>query len=191
MSVAALECEVCHRALPEMALHGSAVRCGCGESYRFLTFAACFQSETRGERAKDRALPEAACYFHAEKVASVSCDACGRLLCSVCDVPRGGKHWCATCLAGGVEQAAHFESERWMHDWITLAVAVVAPVACFAVLPISACWALYRTVRYWSTPLSLVPRAKLYLVLAALVAVLQIGGMVALGVLLAGLWGDS
>jgi hypothetical protein len=48
-----------------------------------------------GERAIDG---EAVCFFHTEKRAAVSCQRCGRFLCTLCDVPFGGKHLCPSCL---------------------------------------------------------------------------------------------
>jgi len=48
-----------------------------------------------GERAVDG---EAVCFFHPEKRATVSCQRCGRFLCTLCDVPFGGKHLCPSCL---------------------------------------------------------------------------------------------
>jgi hypothetical protein len=48
-----------------------------------------------GERAIEG---EAACFFHPDKRAAVSCQKCGRFLCTLCDVPFGGKHLCPSCL---------------------------------------------------------------------------------------------
>jgi hypothetical protein len=48
-----------------------------------------------GERAIEG---EAVCFFHPEKRAAASCQRCGRFLCTLCDVPFGGKHLCPACL---------------------------------------------------------------------------------------------
>jgi hypothetical protein len=48
-----------------------------------------------GERAIEG---EAVCFFHPEKRAAASCQRCGRFVCTLCDVPFGGKHLCPSCL---------------------------------------------------------------------------------------------
>ncbi len=40
---------------------------------------------------------EASCYNHVTRKAISGCENCGRLICSVCDLEVGGKHFCPTC----------------------------------------------------------------------------------------------
>ena len=37
---------------------------------------------------------EAACFYHAEKRATVACSACGRFLCALCDLDFSDHHFC-------------------------------------------------------------------------------------------------
>ena len=45
---------------------------------------------------------EAVCFFHPENRATLTCDRCGRFLCTVCDMPLGTRHLCPTCLSSGL-----------------------------------------------------------------------------------------
>jgi hypothetical protein len=45
---------------------------------------------------------DAVCFFHPENRAALSCDRCGRFLCTVCDMPLGTRHLCPTCLSSGL-----------------------------------------------------------------------------------------
>jgi hypothetical protein len=58
------------------------------------------------ESAAGRALPageaEAACFFHPENRAALSCERCGRFICTVCDLPIGSRHLCPSCVSAGL-----------------------------------------------------------------------------------------
>ncbi|HSI14626.1 MAG TPA: hypothetical protein VK961_21420 [Chthoniobacter sp.] len=45
---------------------------------------------------------DAVCFFHPTNRAVLPCDACGRFLCSVCDMPLGSRHLCPVCLSKGM-----------------------------------------------------------------------------------------
>lgn len=45
---------------------------------------------------------DAVCFFHPENRATLSCDRCGRFVCTVCDMPLGVRHLCPTCLSSGL-----------------------------------------------------------------------------------------
>jgi hypothetical protein len=45
---------------------------------------------------------DAVCFFHAKNRASLACDACGRFVCSICDLAIGSRHLCPVCLSRGL-----------------------------------------------------------------------------------------
>lgn len=45
---------------------------------------------------------EAVCFFHPTNRAVLPCDACGRFMCAVCDLPVGSRHLCPVCLSKGM-----------------------------------------------------------------------------------------
>lgn len=99
---AALSCPKCHLALdPVFAQSGAEVSCpACRSGITVRLFPAFTNppegvSTASGERAVEG---EAACFFHPEKRAAIACERCGRFLCTLCDVPFGGKHLCPLCL---------------------------------------------------------------------------------------------
>lgn len=93
---------------------------------------------------------QASCFYHAGKKAAVPCDQCGRFLCSLCDIPVGGRHLCPACIQGGPQaQSSEFDASRPLRDSLALSMAwwplMVTPLV-----------SLYMAIRYWSTPGSLV-----------------------------------
>jgi uncharacterized RDD family membrane protein YckC len=194
VTTSALECSVCNAALSEQALRaGETARCSCGESYRFVVFGAACRPPRRGEPAARRVEQEASCFFHSDNVASATCDGCGRLLCRVCEVTLEGHHRCPTCLAPAPDRAFSraLDNERWMQDSITLLIAALPPFAFWPMSPLTACYALYRTKRYYGQRQSIVPRTRVRFVLAALLAIVELGALVAIGAFLFNVWGKS
>lgn len=55
---------------------------------------------------RDAAVPageaEAACFFHPENRAALSCERCGRFICKVCDLAIGARHLCPACVSAGI-----------------------------------------------------------------------------------------
>jgi hypothetical protein len=99
---ATLSCPKCHLALDpaSVAAAGEVACAACRSALTVRLFPAFTDppeavSTASGERALDG---EAACFFHPEKRAAISCERCGRFLCALCDVPFGGKHLCPLCL---------------------------------------------------------------------------------------------
>jgi hypothetical protein len=88
-----------------------------------------------------------------------------------------GQHICPSCLETGRKERriADLDDHRTLYDAIALATAVL-PMLFFFVTCITAPLTLYIVVRYWKAPPSLLPRTRVRFVLAALIAVLQIGG---------------
>jgi hypothetical protein len=179
-----LLCTQCEADLPRAAVNQDRlVTCEvCGHQSIAYVFPAYYTAEVAGERAPSRRGDQSSCFFHPGKVAQTACDGCGRFLCSVCDIVVGAHHLCPICVQNQAVpgSASKLETERVRHDQITLALAVVAPFVMFPVVPLTAPYAVYRGIRYFRNPGSLVSHSKWPTILALFFAFLQIAGMVAI-----------
>jgi hypothetical protein len=129
---------------------------------------------------------EASCFYHADNRAVVACDACGRFLCSVCDVDLDDLHLCPTCLRQGRRKGsiAALENERMLYDGIALRLAIY-PI--FFVWPtlLTAPAVIWVVLWYWRTPGSLVRSMRWCGIVAILLALLQIAGWLVAAVMVA------
>jgi hypothetical protein len=122
---------------------------------------------------------QAECFFHPGKKAVASCAGCGRLLCTLCEVPLDGQSLCMGCLQSGRSKGriANLEDSRVLYDSVALYLAFL-PMFLFIITPITAPAAVYVALRYWSAPISVLPRIRYRFVLALLIAIAQITGWV-------------
>lgn len=157
-------CRSCFQSIPLQKLNRPGfVHCDhCGGRGAYWLFPAFYSGLQPGKLAPSRTEGQASCFFHPEKVASVACDACGRFLCSLCDVTLGKSHLCTHCLKSKdkVSGASRLENERILHDSITLTLALAVPVFFWPATVVTAPWALYRSIRYFRTPSSLVIQGR-------------------------------
>jgi hypothetical protein len=75
---------------------------------------------------------------------------------------------------------AKLDNEQVLHDNITLSIALVAPFAFWPIVPFTAPYALYRAIRYFNAPSSIVERTHWRLIVAMVLATAQIVGMIVL-----------
>lgn len=133
---------------------------------------------------------EATCFYHPDKKAAVPCEACGRFLCSLCDIDLGGRHLCPSCVASSKKRGAdtRLASDTVRYDKIAYALAVYPLVLIVTVYLtiITAPIALYIVVRYWKRPSSVVHTSRLYFTIALLASLLEIVGWVILILFLIG-----
>ena len=124
---------------------------------------------------------EASCFYHPASQAAVPCAACGRFLCSVCDLEIDGRHLCPGCLERGGDSGAadRLVTERTLWDRIALSLAVL-PMLIFYFTLITAPMAVFIALRYWRSPLGLVTLNRFRFVLALAIAGLQIVGWIVL-----------
>ena len=115
------------------------------------------------------------CFYHEQKKAVIACDACGRFLCSLCDVELNGQHLCPSCLQSGRAKGklATLETQRVLWDATALflsllPILVTAPAALYCAI-----YSLFR-------PASLVPRTRLRAYVAMVLSVAQIAGWILL-----------
>lgn len=188
METGLVTCPRCRARLPVGGVAGGeGVRCGrCRQALTVVSFPALFRPSERG-RLGERVVEgsAAACFFHAGRQAAVACEQCGRFLCELCDLQVEGRHTCPTCLeaAGKGPPAAGAASPGRhtvvLYDHVALALALV-PVFCLYLTFITAPAALFVVVRYWNRVQTPVPRGHIGFTAAALLALLQIAGWVAL-----------
>jgi hypothetical protein len=140
-----------------------------------------------GERALDG---DAACFFHAEKKASVVCDRCGRYICALCDLPVGSRHVCPSCLDSGLEQQERMPeliSRRLCWGQLSFLLGVLPPFILWVMFPllmVSGGGAVYCGLYGWNKPGSLVKGPQRVLAsFGILFGLLQIIGVIAIGLL--------
>ena len=99
------------------------------------------------------------------------CEACGRFLCALCDCELHGEHFCPACLEVGRQKGRikRLENQRTLYDGIALSLAVF-PLLIYYFVIVTAPIVLYLAIRHWNSPLSIVHRTKLRLVLAIILA---------------------
>jgi hypothetical protein len=122
---------------------------------------------------------DASCFFHTQKKAVVSCEHCGRFLCSLCDIEFGGQHLCASCIEAGKKKKTFktLEDRRVLYDDLALALSIV-PMILFYVVIITAPISIFLAIRHWNTPSSIIPRrSKLRMSIAIMISVLQLVGI--------------
>jgi len=166
---------------------GKGARCPCC-SRRFVArlFPALFRADERGQAGEPLVdASQAACFFHAGRRATVACDECGRFLCALCDLTVGGRHLCPLCLQtpSPRRQAAAPPGQQTtvLYDGIALALAGFPMLLIWPTL-LTAPATLFVVCHYWGRVKPPVPRwSRLRFILAALLALAQIGGWVALG----------
>jgi len=129
---------------------------------------------------------EASCFYHPQKKAVLPCEGCGRFLCALCDCEHQGQHLCPACLESGRTKGKikSLENARTRYDNIALALALF-PILIFYFTIITAPMVLYVVIRYWKTPPGLTQGSRWRFVVAIIVALLQMGGWVAVIIALA------
>ena len=122
---------------------------------------------------------EASCFYHPQKKAVVPCDGCGAFLCALCDVPFDNQHLCPRCLEKGKEKGKFkkLENQRVLYDDIAVTLAIF-PMILFWLTCLTAPATLFVAIRYWKAPSSVIPRGKFRMILAMVIASLQILGWI-------------
>ncbi len=120
---------------------------------------------------------EAECFNHPGKQAVTACSACGRLLCSLCEIDIEGQTLCIHCLQSGREKQkiTSLDNKRTLYDSLALNLAFWPMLFIFPTL-VTAPAAVYIILRYWKAPGSVLPRSRFRFVLAFVLALLQIAG---------------
>ena len=178
----ALPCPKCKRVLESYSWHdaGSGSCRRCETEFDFTPFPALTATRSIVVPQAAELAADSVCFFHAENRAETICEGCGRLLCPVCTVKFSGQKLCPTCIAGTKSSdAAPTVRDRTLFDGTALAIALI-PLLMWPFTLITAPVALGFVIYGWKKPGSLVRgRSRVRFVLAAVCAVLEIGGWVA------------
>jgi hypothetical protein len=175
-----LDCTACGTALGvgTLAVAGPVACPRCGVQLTVAIFPALARRIGSGTAGEGLTIEgEASCFDHADRRAVVPCAACGRFLCSLCDVEFDGQHLCPACLESGARTGrfGKLQNQRFLHDRLALLLAVV-PIFTFYFTLFTAPAAIVVAVRYWRAPTSLVAGSKPRLVLAILLSLIQVVG---------------
>ena len=193
-----LVCDKCQTPLPGAVVNtGEPVACpGCHAPLLAQVFPVAFRPAAAGQAAENVVSDEdASCFYHPAKKAVVPCGRCGRFLCALCDLDLGGnRHFCPGCVEaarrgdGKGPQAIPLPAQRRLnHDQLAAFIAVVPLVFVVTVYftLLTAPVALFLAIRYWNEPRrGPVPRSRVWVVIATLFALLEIGGWVTVFVFL-------
>lgn len=184
--MAFLRCDKCQRQLPgALANTPAPVECpSCRALLLVQVFPAFLRPVVRGRASEALASQEdAGCFYHPHKKAVVPCEDCGRFLCALCDLEIDGQHVCPACveIARQAGKSLRAGGQRTLHDQMALSVLfggvavglITVGVATIITAPI----ALFLVIRYWNEPArSPVPRTRARLIVAGVLALLQIAG---------------
>jgi len=183
-------CPSCLRRVPpELVNLGDLLPCpGCETPIRVLLFPALrrpLEAGAAGNNVSHAA--ESACFYHPEKQAVVPCDACGRFLCSLCDVEVTGQHLCPGCVDSGRKQGklAAMENKRTLYDRMAMMYAIY-PILMWPFTLVTAPYALFLCIRHYKSPGSFVASGKWRFWVAGLLAAAQVVGWAALFIVLIG-----
>lgn len=184
MSTALIHCPKCKAALLNHAFNRDefAPCAACNSALQIEIFPALFRRTEAGRAGEVIMLEgEASCFYHPQKKALLPCEGCGRFLCALCDCEHRGQHLCPACLETGRTKGKikSLENKRIRYDNMAMTLAIL-PFLIFYFTLITAPMTLYVAIRYWKSPLGLTQRSRLKLVLAAVIASLQIAGWAAL-----------
>lgn len=187
MRLLQLNCGKCSQPLslplPEANIHSPCP--SCNADIQVVAFPALIRETMAGEAGKTLLVDdESSCFYHPTKQAEVPCDACGRFLCSLCDIDFYGKHLCPVCFEKGSEKGKleRLQNRRIIYDDLALFLAVV-PLLLYVVPPLfyfvtvlTAPAALFVAIRYWNRPLSVVRKSRWRFVAAILIAGMEVLG---------------
>jgi hypothetical protein len=190
MATTLIHCPKCNAALLDQVFNrGDFTPCPtCAEPIQVEVFPAMFRRAAVGRGAEAVLIEgEASCFYHPQKKAVLPCEGCGRFLCALCDCEHNGQHLCPACLEAGRTKGKikSLENSRKRHDSVALMVAILGFVPPIIYLSfISAPVVIFLAIRHWKSPLGLTQRSRSKLVVAAVIAGLQIAAWAALIIVL-------
>jgi hypothetical protein len=170
-------CTQCHSPISRVYYNTpNLISCpSCHVPIKIDVFPALFRGLQPGKAGEALMDDQASCFYHPQKKAILPCDHCGRFLCALCDVELGGKHLCPACLETGKKKGriANLDRHRVLYDNLAFRLALF-PMITIWMTVITAPIALYLAIRHWNSPMSIVKRTKIHLILAMAISGLQI-----------------
>lgn len=125
-----LECGGCGSPLPFLDTPQDTPCPQCGAIHYYAVFPSAFRAETAsglGESVLSD--EEATCFTHPNKRAIDSCGACGRFMCSLCEIPSQNQHLCPECFSRrmGPDGPPELGASFFRFDRLAL-LAILAPM---------------------------------------------------------------
>jgi hypothetical protein len=176
-------CPKCKVPLAGIGDEGAGVCDSCATALQFVLFPARRRTKpvARAARSIDG---DATCFFHAQNQAAAVCEDCGRYVCVVCEIPGdGGRRLCPPCVSAGRKKTVTKVDEVVTYDSIALSLALL-PVLMWPFTLVTAPAALCIAIFAWKKPRSLVRPGSARLVVAMILAALEICGWIAFGLAL-------
>jgi hypothetical protein len=178
-----IRCPKCQATLLESAfnLPDLAPCPSCATPLKVEIFPAFFRRIAPGQNAEAVLVEgESSCFYHPSKKAVRPCDGCGRFVCALCDCELNAQHFCPTCLEVGKTKGKikNLDNHRTRYDSIALALALF-PLLIFYFTIVTAPMTLFVAIRYWKAPQSVVRPHRFRMILAIVIALLEIGGWTA------------
>ena len=182
MNGSSMSCPHCQGPLPENYLNTADLAAcpGCGERINVQVYPALFQRREEGRIGESlHGEGEASCYYHPEKRAAVTCEACGRFLCSLCDVDLENKHLCPPCLESGSKKGklANLENRRTLYDSAALSLSLL-PLLIWPLTPVTGPASVALAIYSLGKTSSVIPRTRIRSYLAILFGGLETAGWI-------------
>ena len=156
---------------------------GCGRKLRADVFNAFVRQIDAAPQAETvQVQGQSQCFYHPGKKAVAPCDACGRLLCNLCQVEMDDRILCMGCLKVGRDKSkiSTLQTQQVLYDSIALSLAIY-PIITFVGIFftfLTAPVALYFAIRHWRTTYAVLPKRWAKSIFAALLATGQLAGWV-------------
>jgi hypothetical protein len=181
-STPTIACPACSRSLdPKLYNSYSAYEeCnGCGAKITVRAFPALYRIQEAGTVGEQAQLDDAACFYHADKKAERLCDSCGRFLCKLCALPLGDEVLCASCLENRRKKPdVHaFKARQMRYDKLAIGMAIL-PMLYFFLTFLTAPATFFIVLFFWKKKPAFAPGYKPRMVLALIIALLQIFGWI-------------
>jgi hypothetical protein len=183
MMARGVTCPKCSEPLDERGLNRTDLNpCGgCGTPIAVQVFPAQFQ-RSRIDRGDQVIAEESACFYHPKKKAVRVCDACGRFICSLCEMELSSAIYCPGCIEAGRSKGTlePLLNQRKRHDVIAFHTAflpLVIPAFWFFTL-FTAPAAVYLALKHWKDRDSLVETGRWRKTCAIILGTLQIAAWV-------------
>jgi len=173
-----VRCPDCQRGLSKKinGLRKDSVCPHCGKQVNWYIFPRYFASQQKDLTFDNITSDgESSCYYHSDKKAVVTCDQCGKFLCSLCDLELNNKHICPNCFNSGKKKKKSFEFEdsRILYDDLALAIAFW-PIFTFYFTIFGSFISMYFAIRYWNVNSSVITHNKLKKIVAIILSLLEI-----------------
>lgn len=176
-------CDICTtELLLAVAPSTEAVCPVCETRVGVRVFAAAAKEMAPGQTGEKLVVDEqSSCFYHPAKKASVTCQHCGRFLCSLCDIDMNGRHLCSGCIESGADtdKVAPLTSGITCYDDIALSLTVL-PILLFYFTFLTAPAAFVFSLWHWRKPRGFFNRVRWRFVVAIILSVIQMGFWVSL-----------